>query len=310
VREVQGFDQGEHFDHAWQAVESARRAADLAQRAERAAAKAAEAADRQDTLASRGGRAANMHARLAAAHRRSEACQRAAARMHAGHAERLRRWVARQDADTLLRPVFMSAVAASAGWRAAVLTVATRRGVETLVAASDDTSRRAHELEVNLGEGPSRDTTRGSIPVVDGAALTRRWPNYGPAVERLGVCAVSGVPLSLGSRGLTGSLTVLDMFSPRTNTHDGAGLYDVAEALTRTVLCAPDLVEGEGPGGLALFEEDDFQPVLHQAAGVLHERCGWDIDDAVALIRAHAYAEERPVAAVAGEVVQGSLLLP
>ena len=68
--------------------------------------------------------------------------------------------------------------------------------------------------------------------------------------------------------------------------------------------------DGRDLPSLELFGDEDFQPALHQAAGVLHERCGWTIDNAIALIRAHAYAEERRVGEVAEEVVRGGLLLP
>ena len=54
-----------------------------------------------------------------------------------------------------------------------------------------------------------------------------------------------------------------------------------------------------------MFENEDFQPTLHQAAGVLYERHGWAIDDAIALIRAHAYAEDQSVTAAAEEIITG-----
>ena len=58
---------------------------------------------------------------------------------------------------------------------------------------------------------------------------------------------------------------------------------------------------------LEMFEAEDFQPALYQAAGALHERQGWAVDDAIALIRAQAYAEERSIAEVAEDVVSGRL---
>ena len=90
---------------------------------------------------------------------------------------------------------------------------------------------------------------------------------------------------------------------------DLRGLRDVAEAMDEGVLRSPQLVYGsetELPD-LEMFESEDFQPALDQAAGALHAIQGWDIDDAIALIRAHAYAEERSVAEVAKDVIAGRL---
>lgn len=62
--------------------------------------------------------------------------------------------------------------------------------------------------------------------------------------------------------------------------------------------------------GVDQFADADFQPALHQAAGMLCERTGLPIEDAIDLIRAHAYAEDRPVSEVAAEVIRGTVLEP
>ena len=296
------------LESAWRALHFARRAAD---QAPRAAEHAAEAAARQERLAGAGTSSAPVHVRIAAMHRRSEAAQRAAERMHLNFARRLAGWSVREDADQLLRPVLMKAVANTAGWRGAVLSLNDATGAEKLVAASDATARRAHEIEVTLAEGPSRDAGLGRVALARGAELERRWPRYGPAVAELGVRAVAAVPVDLGCTYLGGALTVIGA-TPPTWTANACGLCEVAEALAHTVLQAPDLVVDDGAGvpGLAVFETQDFQPALHQAAGLLHAREGWDIDSAVALIRAHAFAEDRPVTEVAAEVCRRGRLEP
>lgn len=293
---------------AWRALHFARQAAEQSRSA---AEHAAAIAERQEHLAGADSSSARIHARIAAMHRRSEACQRAAERMHLSFSRRLARWVAREDASVLLRPVLMTAVANTAGWRGAVLTLSDRTGGEKLVAASDATARRAHELEVALAEGPSRDAVLGKMPVARGTELARRWPRYGPAVGELGVQAVAAVPVDLGWDELGGALTVIGVAAPSL-TRSACGLCEVAEALARTVLQAPEVIgtDEEGVPELEVFEDEDFQPALHQAAGVLHERCNWDIESSIALIRAHAYAEDRPVAEVAEEICRGDLLEP
>ena len=83
----------------------------------------------------------------------------------------------------------------------------------------------------------------------------------------------------------------------------------MAGALDKAILRSPDLVRGTDTDAplMAMFENQDFQPTLHQAAGVLFERHGWAIDDAIALIRAHAYAEDQTVTTVAEQILDGCL---
>jgi len=292
------------IEQAMRSMEFARAAVEQARRAAEHADSKATEQERLAACSSNPSRAA-LHARMAAMHRRSEACQRTAERLHSRFWRRLQRWMARADAGSLLRPVFMSAVASTAGWDGAVLTVCNGAGVETLVAASDDCARQSHEIDVAVGEGPSWEALRGRASQAGGAVFERRWPRFGAAAACLGVHAAAGVPLGRSGSGLRASLTVVGATEP--SFAGSVSLREMGEALTGTVLCA-HLVERAGdadPPGLGLFEDEDFLPALHQAAGALHERCGWDADDAVALLRAHAFAEDRPLAEVAVEVLRG-----
>jgi len=201
-------------------------------------------------------------------------------------------------------------VACAVGWQGAVITLCNAAGAEVLVAASDEVARVAHELEVSLAEGPSREARLGLVQIGVGAELGGRWARLGPAVQRLGLYAVAAVPLPLCTDSLRGSLMVTGSEAPRP-VPEGCRLADVAGILTRTLLRAPGRVDVVGEPelpGLGLFEEEDFQPTLHQAAGVLTARLGCGMDNAVALIRARAFARERPVAAVAADVLAGDSL--
>ena len=291
---------------AWRAVQFARRAAEQAHRAATQAAKAA--AHRERLLWDSPEAVAELRARVAAMNRRSEACQRTAERLLSNFARRLERWAAREDAATLLRPVLMSEVARTAGWGGVVLTLRDGSGGEVLVAASDDRARRVHELAVALDEGPTVEAAQGCTSVAIGADMRRRWPRFGEMVGELGVRAVAAVPLDLGPRHAAGSLSAV---GPPMPAHPGdlRGLRRVAQAIDEGVLRSSDLVCGADTQlpSLEMFEHEDFQPALHQAAGVLHERQAWDVDGAIALIRAHAYAENRSVAEVAEDVIAGRL---
>lgn len=90
-------------------------------------------------------------------------------------------------------------------------------------------------------------------------------------------------------------------------TPDISALSDVAEALWGSLLGAPDAVSEQIAGlpGVVQLDSEDFQPALQQAAGALAWRNGWSVEDAIALVRARAYVEERSVAEVATDVLVG-----
>lgn len=291
----------------------ARRSLELSRRAAELARKAAETSTRiaaaQEKSARLMGRELPTDSRAADAHRRSAACQRAAAQLHDNYVRQLERWVNREVAQREARPVFMSAVARVAGWQGAALTLVTGDGDEGMVAASDPAVRAAHELEIALAEGPSWDALRDqSISLAGGPELEDRWPRYGAAVRDLGVLSVASAPIHFGGR-CGGCMTLLDL-GPTTSRHGVRRLAEVAEGLATVLRTSdPSPSGGEGPLALKLFEQEDFQPSLNAAAGVLHELNGYSMADAVALIRAHAFAEDQTVSEVADAVIRrgGSL---
>ena len=169
-------------------------------------------------------------------------------------------------------------------------------------------ARRLLDLEVILAEGPSRDAVSVGALTAGEDELATRWPRFGPAAWGLGVVAVAAVPVDLGpwKEGLCGSLTGFGPPMPDAEVNV-CGLDEVAEALGQTVSRAPGVL-GAGVSDLpptVSRDEEDAQPALHLAAGTLHARCGVAVDDALALIRAHAFAESRPVAVVAQEIIVG-----
>lgn len=306
-----GFSDGETVsrrlsDCARRSLALSRRAAELSREAANIS---AEIAANHERLARLCGPDSKASSRLAAAYRHSENCQRAAAKLYENYMRHLARWLTRQDPQRELRPVFMSTVASVAGWQGAVLTLLTLNGDEGLVAASGPAVRTAHELEVSMAEGPSREAMRDhTLAVACGPQMEERWPQYGPAVRELGVGSVASTPVHLGFGCGEASLTMIDP-CPSTSVHKVRHLGHVADALAAVLQVADGSPVASGdPLGLRVFEQEDFQPSLHAAAGVLHQRCGYDIADAVALIRAHAFVENRSVAAVADGVLRGDWL--
>jgi hypothetical protein len=244
--------------------------------------------------------------RLIELHRSFEIRHLETARLHELYASRLDTWTHR-DVTTTALPTFIGAVASAIGPRSAAVTLGRRDGSESLVAASDRTAQIACDSEFVLGEGPAHDVTAWRSPVrAEGGLLTARWPRFGSAVAEHGVGSVIGQPLGHGpgSRCL-GTLCVYERAAtlPR-----GVGTTSarVADALTDIVLNETGTgspLEVSGAGML----DDDQLATLHQAAGVVSVQLSCTTEDAVALLRARAFADGLPAEALAKRVITGDL---
>jgi hypothetical protein len=276
--------QGQEEAHGLAAV-ARRRAARALERAERADA----AAGRHERLAEKTGR--ELYAQIAATHRRTAACHRSSAALHEAFARRTTEWAGRGT-----QPRFMTGVAEACGSSSAALTLVDSGHNQLAVAVSDEQSRAAQDLEYVFGEGPSLDAASGRRPVrVSGRAIEAHWPGYGPAVTSLGITAVTAVPL----RTQDSCIGALAVFDPHPGLAGPAGLADVAAALTRIVLLGPDADPD-------LYGGTDLRVTVQQAAGMLSARIGCTVGDALALIKARAFAEEVSTEVIAQRIVHGA----
>lgn len=206
------------------------------------------------------------------------------------------------------RPPFMAAVATAIGVEAASVTLFGREWSAGMVAASSSTARAAYDLEFVTGEGPARDATDHGLHIAAaGPDLPARWPHYGPALAELGVGAVVAVPL----RESFGCLGSLCLFASEPVLADGvpAAAGVMAEALTHAVLGIPDESASVGVSDSPLFDEVDYQASVHQAAGMVSVQCDCDIADAMALLRARAFADGQPIEDIARHVVRNVISL-
>jgi GAF domain-containing protein len=249
----------------------------------------------------------DMRARMAALHRRMEIRHRTSALLHQMHAVRLEVWRAGAGEPTA-PPGFMSTVAAAIGVPSATAAMRGRHPTAVAASSSDAVARAAHDLEVTLGEGPALAAMAEAVPVsAADEAVAERWPLFGPAVAQLGVRSVHAVPL----RSATVCLGTLCVYGQEPELRDivTVATGQIAEAVTHTVLLGgedPD-TDGFPPG--QLFGSAEYQPRVHQAAGVVAAQCGCGIDDAEALLRARAFAESRPLADIAAAVLCGETRL-
>ena len=249
-----------------------------------------------------------LRARMAELHRQTETLHRATAGLYQLHAVRMTAWLHADDRPAF-RPAFMAAVAATLGTRSASAMLRGPRRTHVLAASSDGVAREAHELEVLLGEGPAVDAAakRACIRVA-GTELQDRWPLYGPAVAELGVRSVVAAPLQVA----TACIGALCAYNREPVIRDGmvAATGRIADVLTHAMLRNAGLTESaDGIPAMPLFDEADYQVVVHQAAGMVSVLCECGVDDAEDLIRARAFAEGQPVEQVALGVIRGETSL-
>ena len=184
------------------------------------------------------------------------------------------------------------------------ISVLTDDGVRGVYAASDPHSERIEELQFVFGEGPCIDAFESRRPVLiadlaDGAAA--RWPMYGPAAHEGGIRAVFAFPLQVGAA----RLGVLDVFRECAGALSHEQFSDALTFADITVAALLDQQEATGnidtDDGLA--DAVDYRAELFQAQGMVMVQIGGTISEAMARMRAYAYAENRRLGDIARDVV-------
>ena len=177
------------------------------------------------------------------------------------------------------------------------------------VAASDPVSRRLDELQFTLGEGPCIDayTLRRPVrePDLSGTGSSR-WPGYAAAAQDEGVQAVFAFPLQIG----TARAGAMDVYRREAGSLTQRAL---SQALTFATVAMRLLLDTQhAPGAGAGTDLDDalaYRLEVYQAQGMVMVDLGVSLDEAMARMRAHAYAHERSLTDVARDIVDGSLNL-
>jgi hypothetical protein len=176
------------------------------------------------------------------------------------------------------------------------------------VCTTNEVSALIEDLQFGLGEGPCVDAHQQDRPVLEpdlAAPVTPRWLGFtGPAVEA-GARAVFGFPLQLGAIHLGALNLYRDQPGPISDEQHADALV-MADIATRAILT---LQANAPPGKLAeeLQEGADFHHVVHQASGMVAAQLDVSLGQALIRLRAYAFGNDRPLAAVAEEVVARTL---
>jgi GAF domain-containing protein len=178
------------------------------------------------------------------------------------------------------------------------------------VCSSDPITEAVEEVQYTLGEGPCIEafSTRAPVLVPDlGAEDVVRWPGFREGALAAGVRAAFGFPIFVGPVCI-GALNLYDLRSGTLSDDQFADALAVAHVAGRTVL---DWQSVAGAGSLArqLEHLPANRAVVHQATGMVSVQASVTIDDAVALLRAYAFANNRAITDVASDVVGGEVRL-
>jgi hypothetical protein len=184
-----------------------------------------------------------------------------------------------------------------------------------VMCVTDPVCEQLAELQLTLGEGPCHDVLVSAAPVLAAdladAEPGRRWPAFTPAARELGAEAVFAFPLIVGAirAGVMGLYR--RSAGPLPDSQLG-NLLILADAATLLLLDAADgyseLGDGAGPGGQSP-DLAQHRAEIDQATGMLTVQLGVPVAEAFVRLRAYAYAEDRRLADVAGDIVGRRLRL-
>lgn len=175
-----------------------------------------------------------------------------------------------------------------------------------VAASSSETMRIVELFELQAEEGPCPDCFRTGEPVVDAdLAANETWPAFAPVALASGFAAVHALPMRLrdqviGALNLfgsqAGSFTEEDLVASR-------ALADVATiAIVQHRVAREAQVLAE-----QLNHALNSRVVIEQAKGVLAEREGLQMEEALARLRTYARSHSLRLTDVAQSLVDGGL---
>jgi GAF domain len=198
------------------------------------------------------------------------------------------------------------------GW----LTVMSDPARRVLVHATGPRAAELEDLQFTLGEGPCADAfTSGSpvlVPELDAPGWQARWPGFAAAGAEAGAAAVFAFPLVLGAI----RVGVLGLYRETPGSLSPGALADAlvcADTALQLVLNSRDGAAGDGNGqahdGEAPETWPDGRAEVYQATGMVSAQRGVGLEEALALLRAYAFAHDQALDQVSAAVVARRLRL-
>jgi hypothetical protein len=197
------------------------------------------------------------------------------------------------------------------GLAGAAVTLIPTVSAHAVSAASNSATRRHEDEQFGVGEGPTQDVFSSQRPLlVTDLELnaTGRWPGYASAASAAGVRVVFALPLQVGAA----TFGVLTLYGPVPR------VFDRTEMRTARMFAelATELLMDNSMTEPAVGLDPDHHAALaahghiYQAQGMTMVDLGVTLPDALARMRAHAYATEQDLADLATDIIDGRTILP
>jgi hypothetical protein len=189
------------------------------------------------------------------------------------------------------------------------LSLADDEGLQAVLGASGAVAEDLEKLQFELGEGPtvtaSRDNEPSLHPFLDHTAV-ETWPGFAPAALEAGIRAVFALPLRTGAVRL-GALGLYRATPGPLSGRATSAAFAYADAAVVLFLH----LQAGTPSEEALHAEMEAplerNAEVHQATGFLSVTASVGVTEALLMLRAHAFASERPLLQVARDVLAGRL---
>ena len=174
--------------------------------------------------------------------------------------------------------------------------------------SSNAVSALIEELQYTLGEGPCIDAHQENRPVLEpdlAKPATPRWLAFTPPAVAAGARGVFGFPLQVGGVRL-GALNLYRDRPGRLSDNQYADSLVLAGVAAQAVLT---MQAHAPPGALSteLEEGANFRFVVHQASGMLSVQLAVSVGEALARLRAYAFANDVLLTDVAEAIVARKL---
>ncbi len=167
--------------------------------------------------------------------------------------------------------------------------------------ATDERAARLEEVQEVIGQGPSYDAYEQRTLVVariDGVA-DERWPLFSEAAKNtIGECVIYAVPIMPGPE--TMGVATFYQVNRSALLLDLHTCQFLLNAVGVALVNDPDVLDDDR---FAKAESWSSRARIHQATGMVMAQLGLSAADALALIRAHAYAHEATLDEISVEIV-------
>lgn len=192
------------------------------------------------------------------------------------------------------------AAASTLGCDGGAITIAYTHVERVTLCATDDTARLLEETQDVVGQGPGPDAfttgTYARFDLLDVDGPDPRWPLLeSDTLTALAPLVVHALPMGEGGERVLGVLTLHQHGTDREIDLDAALI--VSRVVAAALLADGPSMQEAGHGPWSERAE------VHQATGMVVAQLGLPEEDALALLRAHAYSHDQSVGTTARAVV-------